>query len=59
MKKDFYLETLELMIEDYMDENPDVTWEQAHKMLATKIYDVAIVRMNEMVDYCRVVMEDC
>jgi hypothetical protein len=59
MKKDFYLETLELMIEDYMDENPGVTWEQAHKVIANKVYDVAIARMSEMVDYCRVVMEDC
>lgn len=50
MKKDFYTETLELMIEDYMDENPGVTWEQAHNILVNKAYDIALNRMAEMVD---------
>lgn len=51
MKKDFYTETLELMIEDYMDENPGVTWEQAYKVIATKVHDVAIDRFADMIDY--------
>jgi hypothetical protein len=51
MTKDFYQETLELMISDYMDENPGITWEQAYKAIANKVYDVALDRMTTMVDY--------
>lgn len=58
MKKDFYIETLELMISDYMDENPGITWEQAYKAIATKVYDVALDRMAEMVDWHRDMQED-
>lgn len=58
MKKDFYIETLELMISDYMDENPGVTWEQAYKVLVNKVYDVALDRMSEMIDWHRDMQED-
>lgn len=58
MKKDFYTETLELMIEDYMDENPGVTWEQAYKVIATKVHDVAVDRFADMIDWHREMQED-
>jgi hypothetical protein len=58
MKKDFYLETLELMIEDYMDEHPEVTWEQAYKVIANKVYDVALDRMADMADHYRDMVEE-
>lgn len=58
MKKDFYIETLELMISDYMDEHPEITWEQAYKAIAGKVYDVALDRMAEMADWYREMQED-
>ena len=46
------------MISDYMDEHPEITWEQAYKAIASKVYDVALDRMAEMVDWHRDMQED-
>lgn len=58
MNEDFYLETLENLIEDYMDEHPGVTWEQAYKAIASKAYDVALDRMADMADYYHDMVEE-
>jgi hypothetical protein len=58
MKKDFYLETLELLISDYMDEHPEVTWDEAYKAIVDRVYDVALDRMADMADYYRDMQED-
>jgi len=58
MKKDFYIETLELMISDYMDEHPGITWEQAYKAIASKVYDVALDRYSEIVEWHRDMQEE-
>lgn len=58
MNKDFYIETLELLISDYMDENPEITWDEAYKAIVGKVYDVALDRMADMADYYRDLQED-
>ena len=58
MNKDFYMETLELLISDYMDEHPEITWDQAYKAIVSKVYDVALDRMADMVDYYKDMQED-
>ena len=51
MNKEFYIETLELMIADYLDENPDCEWDEAYALLSDKAYDVALDRYADIVDY--------
>lgn len=58
MNKDFYIETLELLIEDYMDEHPEISWDEAYKAIVDKVYDVALDRMADMADYYRDLQED-
>jgi hypothetical protein len=58
MNKDFYMETLELLISDYMDDHPEITWDQAYKAIVNKVYDVALDRMADMADYYRDMQED-
>lgn len=58
MNKDFYLETLEIMIGDYLDEHPDATYDDAYELLADRAYDAALDRMADMADHYRDMMEE-
>lgn len=49
--KDVYAETLENMIEDFLEKNPGVTWEDAYEMLSESAYDAAMDKVADMNDY--------
>lgn len=49
--KDFYIETLENLIEDYLESHPDATWDDAYELLADKAYDVATDKLADRADY--------
>jgi hypothetical protein len=51
MNKEFYIETLEMLVADYLDEHPGSDWDEAYALLSDKAYDVALDRYADMVDY--------
>jgi len=55
MEKDFYIETLENMINDYLDATPNATWDEAYSLLSNKAYDATLDRYAEMIDYYKAI----
>lgn len=49
--KNLYVETLENLIDDYLEANPEATYDDAYELLADKAYETATDLLADREDY--------
>ena len=53
MSKELYMEAHESLIEEWLEKHPEVTWEEAYKLLADKAYERMRDNLADKADYLR------
>jgi hypothetical protein len=53
MSKDAYMEAHEQLVEEYLEENPDATWDEAYEATADGAWDRSRDNFFDRVDYYR------
>ena len=51
MDKEFFIQCHEELVDEYMENNPDASWEEAYDDMSELAYHYAVDKMADMADF--------
>ena len=51
MDKEFFIQCHEELVDEYMENNPDASWEEAYDAMSELAYHYAVDKMADMADF--------